>query len=102
MELLELSFVRLATPTLSGMLSSLVYSIVFLLTVNSVFQEYYQTHQLKNTSPSTISWIGSIQIFFLFGGNLFGGPLFDRFGAKVSFPAELFLPSMYADDISSR
>ena len=57
------------------------------LTINSVFQEYYQTHQLKNSSPSTISWIGSIQIFFLFGGNLFGGPLFDRFGAKVSFPA---------------
>jgi MFS family permease len=80
----------------------LVYSIVFLLTVNSVFQEYYQTHQLKNTSPSTISWIGSIQIFFLFGGNLFGGPLFDRLGVKVSFSAELFLLAMYTDDISSR
>lgn len=49
----------------------------------SVYQEYYQTHQLSHESPSTISWIGSLQIFFLFGGNCFGGPLFDRFGAKV-------------------
>lgn len=50
-----------------------------------VYQEYYQTHQLRHNSPSTISWLGSIQIFFLFGGTLFGGPLFDRYGAKVCF-----------------
>jgi len=50
---------------------------------SSVFQEYYQTHQLIHETPSTISWIGSLQTFFLFGGSLVGGPLFDRFGAKV-------------------
>lgn len=52
-----------------------------------VFQEYYQTHQLIHETPSTISWIGSLQTFFLFGGSLVGGPLFDRFGAKVIWPA---------------
>ncbi len=48
-----------------------------------VFQEYYAVHQLSDQTPSAISWIGSLQIFFLFSGNLFGGPLFDRYGAKV-------------------
>jgi hypothetical protein len=51
-----------------------------------VYQEYYETNQLRHNSPSTISWLGSIQIFFLFAGTLFGGPLFDRYGAKVNLP----------------
>lgn len=54
------------------------------LTWNRVYQEYYETHQLHDQTPSAISWIGSIQIFFLFCGALFGGPLFDQFGGKVS------------------
>ncbi|KAG4436606.1 hypothetical protein IFR05_007926 [Cadophora sp. M221] len=54
-----------------------------------VYQEYYSTHQLRNESPSTVSWIGSLQLFFLFGGNLIGGPLFDRFGSKIIWPAIL-------------
>ena len=49
-----------------------------------LYQEYYESHQLHDQSPSTISWIGSLQSFFLFGGALVGGPLFDRYGAKVS------------------
>jgi MFS family permease len=52
----------------------------------SVYQEYYSVHQLSSQTPSTISWIGSIQVFFLFAGSLFGGPLFDRYGAKVRHP----------------
>lgn len=50
-----------------------------------VYQEYYETHQLQDQSSSSIAWIGSLQLFFLFGGSLVGGPLFDRFGAGVSF-----------------
>ena len=34
-------------------------------------------------SPSAIAWIGSLQAFFVFAGGLVGGPLFDRYGAKV-------------------
>lgn len=54
---------------------------------NRVYQEYYQAHQLQDKSPSDISWIGSLQILFVFGGALFGGPLFDRFGSKVCSPS---------------
>jgi MFS family permease len=62
-----------------------------LLIRNRVYQEYYATHQLKHETQSSISWIGSLQIFFLFGGALFGGPLFDRFGAKASSLSPKFL-----------
>lgn len=75
-------------PMLLGMTAnhSHIYIYYSPLTIKSVYQEYYQTNQLRHQSPSTISWLGSIQIFFLFGGTLFGGPLFDRYGAKVSHP----------------
>ncbi|ODH34120.1 hypothetical protein ACO22_03165 [Paracoccidioides brasiliensis] len=52
-----------------------------------VFQEYYMSHQLRDSSPSAISWIGSLQVFFLFSSSLVGGPLFDRYGAKVIWPS---------------
>lgn len=47
------------------------------------YQEYYQTHQLSGETPSAISWIGSVQGFFIFSGSLVGGPLFDQYGEKV-------------------
>ncbi|KKK23533.1 putative monocarboxylate transporter [Aspergillus rambellii] len=46
-----------------------------------VYQDYYTIHLQE--SPSTISWIGSVQVFFLFGGSIVGGPLFDRYGSLV-------------------
>jgi hypothetical protein len=49
-----------------------------------VLQEYYSTHQLKHLSPSQISWIGSLSSFIQFSGGAIGGPMFDRYGAKVS------------------
>ncbi|KAL9615530.1 MAG: hypothetical protein Q9167_000043 [Letrouitia subvulpina] len=33
-----------------------------------VFQAYYQTHQLRAYSPSTIAWIPSLTVFFMFAG----------------------------------
>ncbi|CAD6454327.1 5265c8df-1c99-438b-a585-f04aab271371 [Sclerotinia trifoliorum] len=54
-----------------------------------VYQEYYQTHQLSHRTPSDISWIGSLQVFFLFSGSAVGGPLFDRYGGKTIWPAAL-------------
>ncbi|KAL3455756.1 major facilitator superfamily domain-containing protein [Aspergillus heterothallicus] len=56
--------------------------------VNSwgVYQAYYQEHQLRGETSSAISWIGSLQIFFMFSASLVGGPLFDRYGAKVIYP----------------
>ncbi|PCG95570.1 Major facilitator superfamily domain, general substrate transporter [Penicillium occitanis (nom. inval.)] len=48
-----------------------------------VYQEYYTKYTLRHETPSNISWIGSVQICFLFSGSLVGGPLFDRYGASV-------------------
>ncbi|KAK3933777.1 monocarboxylate permease-like protein [Diplogelasinospora grovesii] len=53
------------------------------------FQEYYMTHQLQAESASKISWIGSLESFLQFFAGMVGGPLFDRFGAKVIRPAAI-------------
>ncbi|KAF9465811.1 MFS general substrate transporter [Collybia nuda] len=44
------------------------------------YQTWYSDHQLHNLPPSTISWIGSLQlwVFFFSGGPI--GHLFDLFG----------------------
>ncbi|KAK9315121.1 major facilitator superfamily domain-containing protein [Lipomyces starkeyi] len=47
-----------------------------------IFQKYYETHQLSTLSESTISWISSLQIFFLLFSGLFIGHLFDCFGPR--------------------
>ncbi|TXT11228.1 hypothetical protein VHUM_01979 [Vanrija humicola] len=48
-----------------------------------VFQAYYETGPLAAYSPSTISWIGSMQMFLMFFGGLFVGRIFDRHGPHV-------------------
>ncbi|EAW11604.1 MCT family MFS transporter [Aspergillus clavatus NRRL 1] len=52
-----------------------------------VYQAYYEVNQLQGHSPSAIAWIGSLQSFSIFAAALAGGPLFDRYGAKVIVPA---------------
>ncbi|KAB5523835.1 riboflavin transporter MCH5 [Coniochaeta sp. 2T2.1] len=54
-----------------------------------VFQAYYLSHQLQNETPDRIAWIGSLQNFLIFASGVIGGPLFDRFGAKVLYPASV-------------
>lgn len=43
-----------------------------------VFQEYYSTTLIPDTSNSDISWIGSIQAFLLCAATVFAGPVFDQ------------------------
>ncbi|POS68851.1 major facilitator superfamily transporter [Diaporthe helianthi] len=43
-----------------------------------VFQSYYQNHVLTDYSPSAVSWIGTIQAFFLIEIGVIAGPLYDR------------------------
>ncbi|TIC91265.1 putative transporter MCH4 [Colletotrichum higginsianum] len=52
--------------------------------VNSVgaFQEYYQNDLLRNYSPSTISWIPSLQIFFMMALGPVIGKLYDNYGPR--------------------
>ncbi|KAI0379434.1 major facilitator superfamily domain-containing protein [Hypomontagnella monticulosa] len=45
-----------------------------------VFQDYYQTHFLRDYSPSTIAWILSLQVFFLSAAAPFAGWFFDNYG----------------------
>ncbi|KAG8416070.1 hypothetical protein J3459_013829 [Metarhizium acridum] len=49
-----------------------------------IYQDYYSQRMLSHETQSTISWIGSVQLFFLYDGGVIGGPLFDRYGAKAS------------------
>ncbi|KOS45358.1 hypothetical protein ACN38_g3744 [Penicillium nordicum] len=48
-----------------------------------IYQDYYTEHFLSNETSSSISWIGSVKVCFLFSGSLTGGPLFDRYGDSV-------------------
>ncbi|KAI0398138.1 major facilitator superfamily domain-containing protein [Xylariaceae sp. FL0594] len=70
----------------------LTYFATFgLLNSFGTFQTYYQDTLLKGSGSSTISWIGSVQLFLLFIGGLFVGPAFDKFGAfKVTAPGAFF------------
>ncbi|UZJ53646.1 hypothetical protein CBS101457_002966 [Exobasidium rhododendri] len=48
-----------------------------------VFQAYYSTSGvIPPTSTSTISWIGSVQSFFILSAALVAGPLQDKYGPK--------------------
>jgi MFS family permease len=48
-----------------------------------VFEEYYAEHQLSDKSPSTISWLGSFNIFIMFAGTFPVGYLNDKYGHGV-------------------
>lgn len=52
------------------------------ITCMGVFQAYYQDHQLSNYSPSSISWIPSVETFFLFVIAPFIGKAFDSYGPR--------------------
>lgn len=43
-----------------------------------VFQSYYENHLLADYSASSISWIGTMQAFFLIEVGIITGPLYDR------------------------
>lgn len=43
-----------------------------------VFQDYYENHLLADFSSSSISWIGTLQAFFLIEVGIVTGPLYDR------------------------
>ncbi|RDW62414.1 MFS transporter-3 [Coleophoma cylindrospora] len=47
------------------------------------FQQYYEVGPLKDYSTSTIAWIPSLQLFFLFGLGPIVGIIFDRYGPRV-------------------
>ena len=46
------------------------------------FQQYYEVGPLKGYSSSTIAWIPSLQIFFLFALGPVVGIIFDNYGPR--------------------
>ncbi|KAL7907434.1 MFS general substrate transporter [Trichoderma velutinum] len=54
-----------------------------------VFQEYYT--QTLGKSQSSISWIGSVQVFFLFSIGAFSGRLTDAGYFRITFACGVFL-----------
>ncbi|KAK9458887.1 major facilitator superfamily domain-containing protein [Lipomyces oligophaga] len=62
------------------------------MNVIGVFQTYYENNQLAGYSPSTISWIGSIQTFILAMGGLFAGRMCDMYGPRwLTIPGTILL-----------
>ncbi|KAH8658490.1 major facilitator superfamily domain-containing protein [Xylariales sp. PMI_506] len=56
----------------------LLYSNIWGFTLSfGAFQAYYQTTLLATSTPSAISWIGTIQSWFLIMVGVLSGPLFD-------------------------
>ncbi|KAF2102037.1 putative MFS monocarboxylate transporter [Rhizodiscina lignyota] len=47
-----------------------------------VFQNYYETHQLRHYSPSTIAWIPSLEAFMMFSGGPIVGKIYDSYGVQ--------------------
>ncbi|KAL7794214.1 major facilitator superfamily domain-containing protein [Trichoderma ceciliae] len=55
----------------------LYFNHLGLLNSFGVFQSFYETDLLRDSSPSAISWIGSIQVFCLMSVGAVIGPLYD-------------------------
>ncbi|KAK0384740.1 hypothetical protein NLU13_7218 [Sarocladium strictum] len=56
-----------------------------------IFQEYYQNELLRQYSASTISWIPSLQIFFMMASGPIIGALYDRHGPRQLILVGTFL-----------
>ncbi|KAF7422249.1 hypothetical protein PC9H_010405 [Pleurotus ostreatus] len=75
-----------------------------LMNAFGTFQAWYSSHQLQHLPPSTISWIGSLQLwmFFFAGGPV--GRLYDSYGptALMIIGTILYLFSLMMTSISTQ
>ena len=65
--------------------SCILFSTVGFVNAFGVFEQYYAETYFQQKSLSEISWLGSFNIFCMFGGALVTGILNDIYGPKVSF-----------------
>ncbi|KAI0458856.1 major facilitator superfamily domain-containing protein [Xylaria acuta] len=63
----------------------------FFMQTFGAFEELYVRTLLSSTSPSAISWIGSVQVFFVIFLGAFTGPLFDAGYLRPLLGAGCFL-----------
>ncbi|KAL0958733.1 hypothetical protein HGRIS_014063 [Hohenbuehelia grisea] len=69
------------------------------------FQDYYKRNTLVERTPSDISWIGSVQIFFMFAMGIVSGRLLDNgyfhtclLGGSLLYLISIFLLSLVKPD----
>jgi len=48
-----------------------------------IFQSWYAEHQMHDLPPSTISWIGSLQLWVFFFSGGFVGRIYDEYGPRI-------------------
>ncbi|KAF5858093.1 hypothetical protein ETB97_004901 [Aspergillus alliaceus] len=78
-----------AWRTVLGGFLSFIASIGF-LSGASVFQSYFKTTVLPNSSSSDIAWIGSVQIWGCFFFGMWSGRLSDRYGPALPLAGGTF------------
>ena len=63
--------------------STCLFCTVGFLNSFGVFEEYYASAQLSQSSQSTIAWLGAVAIFFLFSISVVSGAILDIFGPSL-------------------
>ncbi|KAK0654184.1 putative monocarboxylate transporter [Cercophora samala] len=56
-----------------------------------IFQSHYQANQLSNHTPSEISWIPALQVFFMIFSGIWVGRIFDSYGPATLLAVGSFL-----------
>ncbi|GJJ08569.1 hypothetical protein Clacol_002788 [Clathrus columnatus] len=64
-----------------------LFSTTGIINAYGFFQAYYTATLLSKSSSTTISLIGALQIFLVYGGGPIAGKLFDVYGLSILFPA---------------
>ncbi|RMZ88086.1 hypothetical protein DV736_g4682, partial [Chaetothyriales sp. CBS 134916] len=67
------------------------YAETLIASDDSVFQAYYETHQLRDYSPQEIAWIPSLESFMMFIGGLWVGRVYDNYGPRYLLICGTFL-----------
>lgn len=65
--------------------SSCLFSTFGFSNAFGVFQDYYESDLLPDSSPNAIAWVGSVSFCLIFLGGMVGGLLMDRFGPRPLF-----------------
>lgn len=59
-----------------------LFSALGLMNTLATFQAYVSTHQLADHSEGQIGWIFSLYTFLTFGGGIYIGAVFDKYGPR--------------------
>ncbi|KAH8649164.1 major facilitator superfamily domain-containing protein [Xylariales sp. PMI_506] len=72
------------------------------LSCNAVFQSYYESTLLVNSSRFDISWISSTALFFMLFSQLFAGKIFDNYGPRIllAVGSAMHVTGLLADSFS--